>query len=167
MLFDRILLHHIQSQIRFHATVVTMKDHSNIIETLRAINISELICGSVLHSFISCLFNPSQCFYYVIGLRHHTALNRQQCISNGNTQGYMPFQWCHVQSVMPYVRTMPSFFFERQWAAASSFSICEMYTCNTGLCCSVAMALTQGRGFESHCGYPLWKYAHSLHFNAI
>ncbi|KAA8589690.1 hypothetical protein FQN60_013055 [Etheostoma spectabile] len=45
--------------------------------------------------------------------------------------------------VMPQVRTVPSFFFERRWAAASPFSICEMYTFNTGLCCSAAMALTQ------------------------
>lgn len=63
------------------------------------------------------------------------------------------------------ISTMPSFFFERHWAAASTSSICEMYMFNTGLCCSAAMALTRGQGFESHRGYPLWRYTHSLYFN--
>lgn len=55
--------------------------------------------------------------------------------------------------------------FERHLAAASSFSICEMYMFTMGFCCSVAIALTQGQGFESHCGNPLWKSTHSWYFN--
>lgn len=47
---------------------------------------------------------------------------------------------------------MQRFLFERHWAAASSFSICETYMFNTGLCCSAAMVLTQGQGVH----IPLW-----------
>lgn len=52
-------------------------------------------------------------------------------------------------------------------AAASLFSICEMYMFNPGLCCSETMALTQGQGYVSHCGYPLWKHTHLWYFNSI
>lgn len=94
-------------------------------------------------------------------------LESKQYISNSSSQTDRPFPWCPVWPDTLQDRTMQSFFFVKHLAAASSFSIRRMYIFNVGLCCSSAMALTQGQGFESYCGRPLWKYALSLCFNAI
>lgn len=109
--------------------------------------------------------SPSQCLYYVIDWRHQTPLHRQQCISNSKTQGHMPSQWCHTQPQSRHkYQLCRASSFERQRAAASSFSICEMYTFNAALCCSPAMPLTQGQGCEPHCGSPIVKICAHIAF---
>lgn len=94
---------------------------------------------------------------------HRVPPNIKRCNSRHPDIHACPLMW----PVMLQDRTMQSFFSLKHSAAASSFPICEMYIFNAGLCCSSAMALTQGQGFESHCGCPLWKYALSLCCNAI
>lgn len=79
----------------------------------------------------------------------------------------MPVCWCHEQPVVPQARTVPSFISERLRAAASSFSIWEMYMFKTG------PLLLAGDGTDPGSGVwvplwasPLWKYSHWWCLNA-
>lgn len=47
------------------------------------------------------------------------------------------------------------FFLSHRAAASFSLSICEMYMFKSGLCCSTATVLTQGRGARSEAGVRL------------
>ena len=142
-----IRLHNIRSQVRFNAaTAVTVEDRSNIHELIHILKIAlGLSVCTALQSFL-----------YILGLKH--PCDKPQCIfavatvARRNT--CLPSDVMR-KPVMPISKNYGGFFFERGRAAASSFSICEMYMFNAGLCCSAVMELTRGQGYESHCGFPL------------
>lgn len=99
----------------------------------------------------------------------HTPLHRQQCFSNNNIHASAMKSCAESRSISKNYAGLLLLLLLLWKAQGSCFpppSICEMYMFNTGLCCSVVAGTDPGSGWaggvESHCGYPLWKYAHSL-----